>query len=204
MALGLLREVLSSEYKGPRAVFSEVHVLKALDAIGDAGSLGRGKLGLLLGLGQGEVRTLIKRMREKGLISIEAGGCTLTAKGRAEYRKLKEVIPWSEEVQARPLRLGGECWAVLVRGASTRVKRGLEQRDAAVRGGANGAFTAVFDSGRFRVPGEKKDCESAGPSELWSAIRAASPEEGDVVVISGASEKTSAESGALAAALSLL
>ncbi|MDG7022788.1 MAG: hypothetical protein JRN07_05245, partial [Nitrososphaerota archaeon] len=97
MTLEALREVLSSEYRGPRAVFSEVHVLKAMLALGEAGTLGRGRLGSLVGLGQGEVRTLIKRLKENELIVIEPGGCRLSKKGEREFGRLKEKVPWSSE-----------------------------------------------------------------------------------------------------------
>ena len=104
MPFPVLREVLSSDYKGPRAVFSEVHVLKALLAIGAEGAVGRGRLGSLVGLGQGEVRTLIKRLKENELIVIEPEGCKLSGKGRREFQKLKEKIPWSSVVDARVSR----------------------------------------------------------------------------------------------------
>ena len=81
MVLEALREVLDSDYRGPRAVFTQVHVLKAMIAIGRAGSVGRGRLGTLTGLGQGEVRTLIKRLKDNDLIVIEANGCALSKKG---------------------------------------------------------------------------------------------------------------------------
>ena len=204
MALEVLRGVLASDYKGPRAVFSEVHVLKAVMSIGASGSVGRGRLGNLLGLGQGEVRTLIKRMKAKGLIRIEANGCSLSAKGLREFRKLRDVLPWSSLVKAEELGIGKHCWALLVRDAAPRVRLGLEQRDAAVRGGANGALTAVFKSGRFTLPGEDTDCEKNGPKTLWSAVREASPTQGDAVVVAGAPDVASAEFGALAAAVTLL
>ncbi|MDA4117853.1 MAG: DUF4443 domain-containing protein [Thaumarchaeota archaeon] len=203
MPLPLLREVLSSEYRGPRAVFSEVHVLRAILAIGAGGAVGRGKLGNLVGLGQGEVRTLIKRMKEKELIVIEPEGCKLSKRGDNEFQKLKEKIPWSSVVNAKSLGIGRECYAVLIRGAARNVRKGIEQRDAAVRIGANGAFTAVFTSGHFALPGEGTDCEKDGPRELWSAVRAAKPEEGDVVIVVGADSEGDAELGALAAALTL-
>jgi len=204
MPLEVLREVLSSEYRGPRAVFSEVHVLKSLMVLGTMGSAGRGRLGSLLDLGQGEVRTLIRRLQDKGLIMVKADGCRLTAKGEREYRELAKVIPWSSAVPGSALLIGEECWAVLAKRAKARVRFGIEQRDAAVRVGANGAFTAVFSSGVFRTPGEGKDSEKDGPKALWSAVRKAVPGEGDVVVISGARDKATAEAGALAAALTLI
>jgi len=204
MTLEVLRDVLSAEYKGPRAVFSEVHVLSAILAIGSAGSVGRGKLGALVGLGQGEVRTLIKRLKENGLISIEPDGCKLSRKGEKEFQKLREKVPWSSKVRAKSLGIGDECHAALVRGAAKNVRKGIEQRDAAVRVGANGAFTAVFSAGHFTLPGEGADCEKDGPRELWSEARSAGPREGDVLVVVGADSEESAELGTLATALTLL
>lgn len=204
MTLEALRDVLSSEYRGPRAVFSEVHVLKAMLALGETGTLGRGRLGSLVGLGQGEVRTLIKRLKENELIVIEPGGCRLSKKGEREFVRLKDKLPWSSEVDARSLGIGDECAAVLVRRASGRLRLGIEQRDASVRAGATGALTAVFSGGKFRLPGDTSDSEAAGPPGLWSAARAARPVEGDVLTVAGAQSRELAELGALAAALTLL
>jgi hypothetical protein len=203
MVLETLREVLDSDYRGPRAVFTQVHVLKALIAIGRAGSVGRGRLGTLTGLGQGEVRTLIKRLKDNDLIAIEANGCTLSKKGEKEYGKLSSLLLWSSSVDARELELGERCWAVIVAGAAKKVRYGIEQRDAAIRAGADGAFTAIFRAGRFTVPGEGTDCEKDGPSEPWITIRKAGLREGDVAVVTGSSNETGSEDGALAAVLTL-
>jgi hypothetical protein len=203
MTLEALRDVLASDYKGPRAVFSEVHVLKAMLAIGAGGAVGRGRLGSLVGLGQGEVRTLIKRMKENDLILIQPDGCRLSRKGEREFQKLKEKIPWSSPVEGKSLRIGNECAAVLVRGAGRNVRKGIEQRDAAVRVGANGAFTALFAKGRFTIPGEGTDCEEDSPSGLWSAARSAGPREGDALIVVGADTQDAAELGTIAAALTL-
>src|SRR5271169_4056604 len=204
MVLETLREVLDSDYRGPRAVFTQVHVLKALIAIGRTGSVGRGRLGTLTGLGQGEVRTLIKRLKDNDLIVIETNGCALSKKGEREYAKLSSLLVWSSRVDAKGLNLGERCWAVAVAGAARLVRYGIEQRDAAIKAGADGAFTAVFKAGRFTVPGEGTDCEKEGPSEPWATIRKAGLREGDAVVVTGSSEETSSEDGALAAVLTLL
>jgi len=204
VTISSLREVLSSDYKGPRAVFSEVHVLRAIVTLGEAGAVGRSRLGTALGLGQGEVRTLIKRMKESELILIQPEGCRLSRRGEREFQKLKEKIPWSSKVDATELGIGGHCHAVLVRGAGKRIKKGIEERDAAVRVGANGALTAIFRGGHFTLPGEDADCEKGGPRKLWSAARSAGPIEGDGLIVAGADASEAAELGALAAALTLL
>jgi hypothetical protein len=204
MVLETLRGVLDSDYRGPRAVFTEVHVLKAIMAIGSAGSLGRGRLGTLTGLGQGEVRTLIKRLKDNDLIVIEANGCSLSKKGEKEHDKLASILIWSSSVEASGLHIGERCWAVVVAGGGRKVRYGIEQRDAAIRGGADGAFTSVFRAGRFTVPGESTDCEPDGPAQPWITIRGSGIRDGDAAVVTGSAREAGSEDGALAATLTLL
>ncbi len=204
MVLETLREVLDSEYRGPRAVFTQVHVLKALIAIGKTGSVGRGRLGTVTGLGQGEVRTLIKRLKDNDLIVIEANGCALSKKGEKEYAKIVSLLAWSSPVEAKSLDIGARCWAVAVSGAAKRVRYGIEQRDAAIKAGADGAFTAIFRAGRFSVPGEGTDCEKSGPGEPWTTVRTARLSDGDVVIVTGSHSEMDSENSALAALLTLV
>ncbi|MGI0085736.1 MAG: DUF4443 domain-containing protein [Nitrososphaerales archaeon] len=199
-----LEAILASDYKGPRAGFTEAHVLKALLTIGSSTNVGRGKLGALLDLGQGEVRTLIKRLKEAGLITVEERGCLLTQSGKREWSRIKKLIPWSFEVDGKSLGLGDFCWIVNVRGKSDRIRNGLEQRDASVKAGARGALTVVYSSGKFKVPPDVSDSEATAPSELWTTIRSWGVNEGDALIISGSNDLLSAEYGALSAALSIL
>ena len=142
-------------------------------------------------------------MKENDLIVIQPDGCKLSKRGEREFQKLKEKIPWSSKVRARSLGIGDKCSAVLVRGATSNVRKGIEQRDAAIRVGALGAFTAVFAKGRFTLPGEGTDCEKDGPRELWSAARSAGPQDSDALIVVGADSEEAAELGTLAAALTL-
>ncbi len=78
----VLQSVLRRDYKGPRAGYGEVEVLKAVLAIGNSPvALGRNRLSQLIGLGQGEVKTLISRLKDNGLITVEAHGCEFTQRG---------------------------------------------------------------------------------------------------------------------------
>jgi hypothetical protein len=203
-----IQSVLVSDYRGPRASYSEVDVLKALVAIGNSPtSVGRFKLGKLTSLGQGEVRTLIARLKEAGLISVDSRGCTLREKGRKKFESISKSLPFSEAVDAKDLDLGKFTWYVILRDREGKLRKGLEQRDASVRAGATGALTVVYTRNKFKIPGDESavDCEAMGPSEPWTTIRQrASPKNGDIVIVSGADSCTLAEEGALAAALTLL
>jgi hypothetical protein len=203
-----IQSVLVADYRGPRASYGEVDVLKALIAIGNSGSrVGRFKLGKITGLGQGEVRTLIARLKDAGLITVDARGCSLTEKGKKKFESIFRTIPSSEAVDARDLDLGKFSWYVIVRDPEVKVRKGLEQRDASIRAGATGALTVVYSGGKFKIPSDKaaEDCEALGPSEPWTTIRSSSsPKNGDVIIVSGADSSSLAEEGALAAALTLL
>jgi predicted transcriptional regulator len=206
-----LQAILAYDYKGPRVAYGEVDVLKALLAIGRSDTnLGRARLGQLTGLGQGEVRTLISRLKSAGLITVDSKGCALTERGKKEFSNISKALPYSGEVEAKTLSTAGYSWAIVVRGnSSKKIRGGIEQRDASIRVGAEGALTVVYTSGRFRIPfaedKSKADCEAAGVLEPWSTIREqGKPKNGDVVIVSWGSNAMLAEVGALAAALTIL
>jgi len=203
-----IQAILVSDYRGPKASYGEVDVLKALFAIGNSEEkVGRFKLGKITDLGQGEVRTLIARLKDANLITVDARGSSLTDKGRKKFESVTKAMPKSLPVEARELDLGKYSWFVIVRDRGTKVKKGIEQRDAAIKAGATGAFTVVYSDGKFLIPNGRnlEDSEAIMTSEPWSTISSLSSLKGDdVVIVSGADSLSLAEEGALAAALTLL
>ena len=206
-----IQAVLASDYRGPKAAYGEVDILKSLFAIGKSKTnLGRTRLGQLTGLGQGEVRTLISRLKNSGLIVVDAKGASLTEKGKREFIGITKSLPYSSQVEARTIGLGKYAWSIIIRDNQTKIRSGIEQRDGSIRVGAGGALTVIYSSGKFMVPSVDKnsantDCEAHGPSEPWTTIRSeGKPKTGDVVIVSWADSLLLAEAGALAAALTIL
>ena len=199
--LGVLK---GTNYRGPKAGFSNTHVVKAMMEIGERKKVGRTRLASLLNLGQGEIRTLLKRLRENGLIEIVSNGCQLTELGRRNNFELRKAIPWRTSIDGSSLGIGAYCFAIIIRGKSAKVTKGLEQRDAAIRAGASGALTVIYSSKKFKEPAEGADCEASGISEPWISIRKSEPKKNDVIIVSGGKEPLEAEYGGWAAALTLL
>jgi Domain of unknown function (DUF4443) len=199
-----LEALVSPAYRGPRAGFGEAQFLKALIEIGKLGRIGRGRLGKLLDLGSGESRTLIRRLKNAGYIEIDSSGCYLTKSGSRKYDEIKRSIPWSSAVEGSPLGSGMKSHAIVLRKPTGVLRKGIEQRDAAIKAGANGALTVVYRSGKFLLPSENVDCERNGRTEPWNSIRTAALKNGDTVIISSAESALGAEYGALSAALTLL
>ena len=189
---------------GPKPTFSIVHLLKAIGSIARAGQIGRASLARELGLGEGATRTLLDRLARAGLIRTSRRGCELTEAGRALWAEISEDLAWKTGIARSALALGEHNVAVLVRDRASKVRSGMEQRDAAVRAGARGAITMVFTGGRLAIPGISEDASSEYPSACKALLDALRPREGDVIIVCWADNALSAEYGALAAALSLL
>ena len=167
--------------------------------------IGRQSLAVRSGLGEGAVRTVIKKLREDGYAGTTASGCYLTAAGKRVYRSIQKRFSPIVSLEGSKLTVGDSQVGMAVRGAARNLKAGLEQRDAAVKVGATGASTYVMKSGKFAIPGGSSDCERDFPSRAWPLLRVKlSPKNGDTVTLCGARDETTAMLGALSAALTLV
>lgn len=188
---------------GPTPSFTAVHVIKALELI--AGEpIGRNKLSKELALGEGAARTLIERLKAHGLITVDRAGCALTKKGEEAWRALHAVFPRKTTIGRSKLTLGSFNIAILVKEGASKVRSGMEQRDAALIAGAKGATTLLYSSGRLTVPPEQRDAAEETPGICRALIDLLKPVDNDAVVIGSADTFEKAEHGALAAALSLI
>jgi len=189
---------------GPRPSFSVFDVIKAMELIAEKGSIGRGKIAEELRLGEGATRTLISRLIDARLIASSKSGCSLTEKGAKIWNELRAIIPQKFVLEKNELTFAAYSVALQVKGQGGKVKKGLEQRDAAVTVGAKGATTLVFKDNRLILPMISTDVAKDYPVTFNQIIRLTKLEENDVVIISSADQLKMAEYGALAAAWSLV
>ena len=170
----------ASRAPGPAPSYFSAHVVVVLLTIGDVGAIGRQALARRAGLGEGAIRTVIKRLKVEGLVKTRPQGCELTPRGREAYSEVKKMIPVITELPRTNLTVGRVQVALVVKGRSEGVKSGIEQRDAAIRAGAAGATTYVIRGSKFQIPGSSTDCERDFPGKVWSKIREElHPDDGD-------------------------
>jgi predicted transcriptional regulator len=201
--LEVVTKVAAKTAPGRSPSFAKAHIVKALEEIGCQESVGRLKLSKDLQIGEGEIRTIIKHLKNEGLIDVSKAGISLSSSGRKLLSRLKAIISEPLEVPSTPLTVGPFNVAVRVTGMRDHVEYGLEQRDAAVIAGAKGATTLIFAKNRLIMPGTNEDLTKSNQSALASLSKLGL-NEGDVIIIGSANEKTKAELGARAAALELL
>jgi len=189
---------------GPFPTFDRAHLLLAFITVGQKGSVGRHALASSSGLGEGAIRTVIKRLREEGLATVGSAGCRLTPSGRRVYTSLAGRLSPALVLRSSNLTMGAHQVAVAVRKGGAKVTSGIEQRDSAIKVGAAGATTYIIRDGRFTIPGGSSNCEQDYPSGVWDVLKGLQLKEGDSVIVCGAELPILANLGAVAAAATLL
>ncbi|MBU4407040.1 MAG: hypothetical protein KKB24_05580, partial [Candidatus Altiarchaeota archaeon] len=112
---------------GAAPSFSEAHLVRALLML-SSGRVGRKNLVKILGVGEGSVRTIIKRLKGEGLIKSSKQGHELTQKGKETVENYLNKFSMPGEFKADDLSLhpGEESSSVIVYGAADRISNGLE------------------------------------------------------------------------------
>jgi len=184
---------------GAAPSFTEVHLVRALFVF-SGGACGRKKLVRELGVGEGSVRTILKRLSGEGLISSTKLGQELSVKGKKKVESILKKFS-KPAVFSSPDLSEGEQSLVVVYGAASRAGSGVALRDVALKAGADGAVLLVSEKGRLVFPGEGvwvRDYPT-----LAESLKDVSTRSGDVIVIGFAVNRALAEDGALAVALKL-
>ena len=199
----LLNSLVKEKAPGPALTFTSLHLIKVLELIAE-GPIGRGKLAKKLGIGEGTIRTIIKRLKDSNLIEISKNGCHLTNFGKNFWKKFKEKIPKKVFLEKNEFSLAEYTVAVLIKKCGDKVRIGMQQRDAAIMAGAEGATTLVVKDGKIILPGVSDNVAKDYPIAYRQIVELLKPKHDDVVVVGTGETKEKAEYGALAAALTLL
>jgi len=188
---------------GAAPSFSEAHLVRALLML-NSGRVGRKNLVKILGVGEGSVRTIIKRLKGDGLIKSSKQGHELTEKGRETVENYlnKFSMPGEFEASDLSINLGEFSSIVIVHRASNKFGSGIEQRDIARDAGATSIAILLYREGILEFPTPEARLSQFPDSE--KELEKMELKEGDIVVISFGKSRASAENGAVAVALQLM
>lgn len=189
---------------GPAPSFNEAHVVKALELIGDHGKVGRIRLSKELGLGEGTTRTLLKHLKNEGIIQSSRNGIAFSEDGKKLFSDLRSKLGACKEVPSSPLTFGSCNVAVLVRNSAKAVGSGMEQRDSAIKIGASGATTLIFSNNKLSLPTGEENLSESMPELHAKLVTQFNPKENDVIIIGSGKNRALAEIGATMAAIKLL
>jgi predicted transcriptional regulator len=202
--LDVLDRVGSKIARGPAPAFNEAHTIKALEIIANVGIVGRISLSNNLELGIGTTRTILKHLKNEGMITSSKHGFLLSEKGKDLFANLRAQISKCTQVPNCALTVGPVVVAILVKNMAHKVGRGVEQRNTAIRAGASGATTLIFSGKKIVMP-SRKNHSIKGLSEIQKLVVSnLNPRDNDVVILGSGENKTNAEIGAIMAAIKLL
>jgi predicted transcriptional regulator len=188
---------------GPSTTFSMFHIFCALELMAEK-PIGRTKLAEKINIGEGAIRTIISRLKDAGLIVTSKEGCNLTDKGLNVWEKFAEVFPKRNKIKKTSLTTSEYNYAFLVKNRGHKVKSGIDQRDAAIMGGARRAVAIVFKNGRLMIESCSNSIEKDFPEAANRILKDLKPEDNDVIIIAGADNLLKSKRGAFAASWALL
>lgn len=198
-----IETLASPKGPGPSTTFSMFHIFYALELMAKK-PIGRNKLAEKLDVGEGAIRTIISRLKDAGLIVTSKEGCTLTDKGLDLWKSFVEVYPARMEIGRTALTTSKYNYAFLVKNMAHKVKSGIDQRDAAIMGGARRALVIVSKNGHLIIESVSNAIDKEFPEAAGEILEKLKPEENDVIIIAGADSLLRAKRGAFAASWVLI
>ncbi len=193
--------------------FKQLHFLLALIIFDEKKmGIGRYKLKKDLDLTEGQVKSLLERMKRMDLIEINSrkSGHIISKKGSELVNELNNLLtsPKLPLFKYKDLIVGEIAYfSVVFNGANKlmEIKKGgdiLAQRDAAKFIGGTGATSLIYKNGRFIYP---SDTEEFFPNITPRDLEISPPiKENDVLVIGTGEKENIARLATLAAALTLI
>ncbi len=179
-----------------KPMYNEYHVLKALLTIERKEPIGRIALSRELGIGVTSTRTLVKRLRELGIVEVDAvGGCFLTEHGRRILSFLHNLVKRIEHVTpyiGPDLALDREAYAALIAPPIAEKRSIVMLRDTFVRYGASAVLIACIRKGQAVLPPDFTANEYSLPS-LRFIREALGGSEGDYIAVAYARNTRLAE-----------
>jgi predicted transcriptional regulator len=198
-----IESLASPKGPGPSTTFSMFHIFYALELMAEK-PIGRNKLAEKLNVGEGAIRTIISRLKGAGLIVTSKEGCILTDKGLSTWKKFAEVFPKRVAVEKTQLTTSKYNYAFLVKNKGHKVKSGIDQRDAAIMGGAKRAHVIVSKNGHLTIESVSNSIEKDFPEAAKKILKDLKPEDNDVIIIAGADNPLRAKRGAFSASWVLI
>ncbi|MDI6888161.1 MAG: hypothetical protein QMC78_00490 [Methanocellales archaeon] len=192
---------LGTPKRGLSPNYSEFHVVMAFFILGE-NPMGRKTLAGRLDVGEGTVRTLIRKLQDQGLVCASPTGCQLTEKGNEMLANFKKMVSYQPKIETGMITLGKANSAVLIRDVARLIKSGMEQRDAAISAGTMGASTLVFDKDGPRIPAITADERMR--MRMRVLCEDMKMKEGDVLVVGTGETEEEANLAAWAAAYTVL
>ncbi len=168
-------------------------MLKAIQLLSEEKFVSRTTFCKELFLGEGAVKTLIRRLKEENLVDTTKAGTYLTSNGKKLADFFEKSIPYECHIEKSITMTKKHNHAILLRGCANSINSGLEQRDYAILYGSEGCLTLLYKNQSFIFPSEDKEALNDDIKTKEILEKKLHPKEGDVIIISSSNDSFVAE-----------
>jgi biotin operon repressor len=179
--------------------FDIEHIFKTMQLLKIEKYVSRATLCRELQLGEGSVKTIISHMKKSGCVDSIKSGTFLLEKGHKLIDQISQHLPAEikfNETKYLPLF----NHAILLKDGAHCVVDCMQQRDFAIRKGAQTALTILYQKGQFLLAIKEKPY-LMDDEKLERNLAKLCPEDEDVMIITSANSKIVAEMAAKSSAL---
>ena len=149
-----------------RSGFGCSHVVKTVLLLGKR-KMSRSKVMKELSLNEASARTLLASMEKNSIATVEKKGHVLTNKGSKLFNELSRGLCGPLFFDKSGLGISKHNVCYVVKNKSRKIRKGVEQRDSAVRYGEDGLIALVMKE-RLVIPCMEKWCV---PKELSESLK---------------------------------
>ena len=181
--------------------FGIEHVVKTMQMMTIEKYVSRATLCRELRLGEGSVKTIISHLKKSGYASSIKSGTFLLENGWYLINEISKFVPSETSIKKSKFLPSEYNYAILLRNFADYIIDGMDQRDFAVKFGATGALTTTYHNYEFRIATSESFYLIVDKETEKTLIKHLQPKEGDVVIITFASNEITAELAAKSSAL---
>ncbi|ASJ05854.1 DUF4443 domain-containing protein [Thermococcus pacificus] len=160
--------------------------------------VGRKTVSEVLELGEGSVRTLLRKLSQLGAISSTQRGHSLNENGQELVERIESCFSGAKPAGKID---GYPAYALVVRNPPEF--KSIELRDEAIRFHAKGAMILVVRNGEIVFPEDGRPLRETMPEIAEELEERSKPEDGDMVVVTWAEKEADAMKSAYHVALTL-
>lgn len=179
--------------------FDIEHIFKTMQLFKKEKYVSRATLCRELQLGEGSIKTIISHMKKSGYVDSIKSGTFLLEKGHKLIDQISQHLPAEikfNETKYLPLF----NHAILLKNGAHYVVDGMQQRDFAIRKGAQTTLTIMYQKGQFLLAVKEKPY-LIDDEKLERNLNKLHPENDDVMIIASANSEIVAEMAAKSSAL---
>jgi len=178
--------------------FSDVLITRTIIEVKKNPSIGRKSLSSKIGISEGSMRALLKYLKKQNIVAATRKGHFLTPAGEQIIDEFLKYASFPFEISL-PDMTQNKCTGIILRNLSEKINSGIEERDAAIREGCNGAFVFLYTNEGFKFPSINISILDYPVSNeyLNNLAKQENLKNGDVVVICFADHFINAENGVI-------